>query len=81
MSLPPKDHTQQPAIKRTRVSVDRKLLAQAQEATGLSSPEAVVEEALRLVIRLKRQKAILRLAGKVKWEGDLDESRKGRNVE
>jgi hypothetical protein len=35
----------------------------------------VVEEALRLLVQLKRQEQILGLRGKLKWEGDLEPSR------
>jgi len=38
----------------------------------------VVEEALRLVVQLKKQEGILKLFGKVHWEGDLDEMRASR---
>ena len=36
--------------------------------------------AARLLVRLKEQEEILGLAGKVRWEGDLDRSRRGRNA-
>jgi hypothetical protein len=39
----------------------------------------VVEAGLRILIRLKKQEDILHLAGKVQWEGNLDESRQGRD--
>jgi hypothetical protein len=38
----------------------------------------VVEEALRLTVRLKKQEGILKLFGKVRWEGNLDEMRASR---
>lgn len=53
---------------------------QAMRATGLKTKRGVVEEGLRTLIKLKRQRKILELAGKVRWEGDLEQSRLGRNV-
>jgi len=35
---------------------------------------------LRMLLRLKGQEDILRLVGKVHWEGNLDESRQGRDL-
>jgi hypothetical protein len=44
--------------------------------TGIKSKRAVVEEALRTLIGLKRQEEILALRGKLPWEGDLDQMRR-----
>src|SRR5437870_3778163 len=41
---------------------------------------AVVEAGLRMLLHLKGQEAILRLVGKVRWEGNLGESRQGRDL-
>lgn len=46
--------------------------------SGLKTKRAVVEAGLRSLIRLKRQRKILDLAGKVEWIGNLDEMREGR---
>ena len=64
---------------RTNIEIDDKLMAQALRLTGLKTKRAVVEAGLRILIRLKRQEDILHLAGKVQWEGNLDESRQGRD--
>ena len=50
------------------------------DACGQHSKKATVEQGLRLLIRFKRQEAILSLAGQVEWVGDLDASREGRGV-
>jgi Arc/MetJ family transcription regulator len=63
---------------RTNIEINDQLMEDALEASGLKTKRAVVEAALKTLIRLKRQEKILGLAGKVHWEGDLDESRKGR---
>jgi Arc/MetJ family transcription regulator len=64
---------------RTTINIDDALMCRALRATGLSSKKAVVEEGLRLIVKLHRQKAILRLAGKIAWEGDLNTSRRARS--
>ena len=63
---------------RTNIEIDDSLMAEALRLTGLKTKRAVVEAGLRALIRLNRQKKILDLAGKVHWEGNLDESREGR---
>jgi Arc/MetJ family transcription regulator len=63
---------------RTNIVLDDKLVARAQELTGLKTKRAVVEEALRVMIRLKEQAQVRNLRGKLSWEGDLDEMREGR---
>ncbi len=63
---------------RTNVEIDDELMRQAMKASGKSTKKAVVEEALRLVVQLKKQEGILKLFGKVQWEGDLDEMRTSR---
>jgi Arc/MetJ family transcription regulator len=63
---------------RTNIDIDDQLLDRAMRATGLKTKRGVVEEGLRLVVKLKQQEAILGLAGKVRWKGDLAASRTGR---
>jgi Arc/MetJ family transcription regulator len=66
---------------RTNIEIDTDLINQDLKTTGLPSKRAAVDAALRLMLRLQRQKDILALAGKVRWEGDLDESRQGRRFD
>jgi len=66
---------------RTNIEIDDQLMLQAMKSSGQRTKRATVEEALRLLVRLRRQTAIRQLRGKVKWEGNLDESRLGRNVD
>jgi Arc/MetJ family transcription regulator len=63
---------------RTNIEIDDELIRAAMGATGLKTKRAVVEEGLRLLIKLKRQEEVKALFGQVRWEGDLDESRLGR---
>lgn len=63
------------------IEIDDDLMDAARRATGLENERAVVEEALRIVVRLKAQERMKELRGKVAWEGDLDELRRSRFTE
>ena len=63
---------------RTNVVIDDELMSQAMKYTGLKTKRAVIEEALRTLVRLKSQEQVRALRGKLRWEGDLDELRQGR---
>lgn len=62
---------------RTNIDIDEELLARAHAVTGAATEQATIEAALRTLVRLREQQKILGLAGKVHWEGDLEESRRG----
>jgi len=53
-------------------------MRKAMRLSGLTTKKAVVEAALRLLIQTHSHTGIRRLRGKVKWEGNLDDSRRGR---
>jgi Arc/MetJ family transcription regulator len=61
---------------RTNIVLDEELVTEAMRRTGIKTKRAVVEEALRTLIQLKRQEEILELRGKLEWEGDLDQMRR-----
>jgi len=63
---------------RTNVEIDDELMAEALESTGLNTKKAVIEEALRTLIRLKKQGQVRSLRGKLQWEGDLNMLREAR---
>jgi Arc/MetJ family transcription regulator len=63
---------------RTNIVLDDDLISEAQKLTALPTKKAVVDEALRTLIRLKKQETILSLRGKIRWRGDLNSSRIGR---
>lgn len=63
---------------RTNIVIDNGLMQQAMKATGLSTKKAVVEEGLRLLIKVKAQEGIRRLRGKIEWEGNLSTMRESR---
>jgi Arc/MetJ family transcription regulator len=63
---------------RTNIEIDDQLMKHAMRSARTRTKRATVETALRLMIRLKRQEGIKQLRGKIKWEGNLEESRTGR---
>ena len=63
---------------RTNIDLDDALLNEAMELSGLTTKKATVEEGLRTIVRLARQKAAIRDMAGLGWEGDLDEMREGR---
>lgn len=63
---------------RTNIVIDDALMARALKATGLPTKRAVVEAGLRLLLQVQGQQAIRGLRGRVRWEGNLDEMRRGR---
>ena len=63
---------------RTNIEIDDRLMRQAMRNSGRRTKKATVEAGLRLLVETHAQTAIWRLKGKVRWEGDLNESRRGR---
>src|ERR1035441_10133728 len=60
---------------RTNIVIDDKLMRDTLRATGLKTKREAVEEALRTLLRLRRQAGIRRLRGKLDWQGDLNAMR------
>ncbi len=63
---------------RTNIVIDDELMAEAQRLTGITTKREAVEQALRLMVRLKRQEAVGEQRGRLRWEGDLDQMRRSR---
>jgi len=63
---------------RTNIEIDDQLMRQAMRVTGARTKRAAVEAGLRALLQIHRQTGILRLRGKVQWEGNLEESRRSR---
>jgi Arc/MetJ family transcription regulator len=68
------------SAKRTNVLLDEELVETAKELTGVRFTKDVVDLALRWLVRNLRRRSMLRLAGKVNWEGDLAAMRRGRRI-
>jgi Arc/MetJ family transcription regulator len=63
---------------RTNIEIDNRLMRQAMRGSGARTKRATVEAGLRLLVDTHAQTAIRRLRGKVRWEGNLSKSRRGR---
>ena len=66
---------------RTNIVLNDALVKQAQKLSGLKTKKAVVEEGLRVLIRIYHQRNVRELRGKLDWEGDLNELRKARGAD
>jgi Arc/MetJ family transcription regulator len=55
---------------RTNIHLDDELMARAMALTGKRTKRAVVEEALRTVLRLHGQREVRDLRGRLHWEGE-----------
>lgn len=60
---------------RTNIVIDDKLMSTALKSSGLRTKKEVVEEGLRLLVKVKNQSKLKKLRGKLKWDGDLNEMR------
>jgi len=60
---------------RTNIVLDTDLVETAMRLTGLRTRRALVDHALRELIRREQQVLLLDLKGRVDWDGDLDEMR------
>ncbi len=60
---------------RTNIVVDDNLMAEAIKLTNIKTKKGVVDQALKLLVQVKRQEGIRGFRGKLKWEGNLSEMR------
>ena len=65
---------------RTDIEIDDTLMAEAQKASGQATKKQTVEQALRLLIKLRRQKEADSAFGRYRWRGSLNVSRRGRGA-
>lgn len=65
---------------RTNVVLDDELVDACQKATGIKTRKSLIDHALRELLRHESQKKILDLKGKIHWEGNLNEWRKGHGT-
>jgi Arc/MetJ family transcription regulator len=56
---------------RTNIDIDDTLMAEAQKASGQTTKKQTVEQALRLMIRLRKQEEVDAAFGKYRWHGNL----------
>ena len=67
-------------MKRTNVVLDDSLIEECTKATGIKTQKALIDHALRELLRHENQIKILELKGNINWDGNLDEWRKGRSL-
>ncbi|MBX3008394.1 MAG: type II toxin-antitoxin system VapB family antitoxin [Melioribacteraceae bacterium] len=60
---------------RISIVIDDKLMELAIKTSGLSTKKEVVEEGLKLLVKVKKQKRLKMLKGQLTWEGNLDKLR------
>jgi predicted nucleic acid-binding protein/Arc/MetJ family transcription regulator len=66
---------------RTNIEIDDQLMKRAMRCAKTRTKRETVEEALKLLVQTRAQGKIRRLRGKIRWEGNLEESRLGRVLE
>ena len=66
---------------RTNVMLDEKLVHLCIKATGIKTKRALIDFALREILRHEKQKDLLKFQGKIHWKGNLSTFRTGRNFE
>ena len=67
-------------MKRTNVVLDEKLVKDCIKITGIKTQKALIDHALRELLRHEKQIEILELKGSINWDGNLDEWRQGRSL-
>ena len=60
---------------RTNIVIDDELMRDALRATGAKTKREAVELGLRTLLKLKKQKQIKTLRGRISWQGDLEQMR------
>ena len=65
---------------RTNIDIDDELMAEAQAVAGTRTKRETVHFALAELVRRRARRAMLDLRGRVPWDGDLDELRRGRSA-
>ena len=61
---------------RTNIVIDDSLMAEAMRLSSIKTKKGIIDQALRLLVQVKRQEAIRQLKGKLSWEGNLEEMRR-----
>jgi Arc/MetJ family transcription regulator len=60
---------------RTNVVLDDSLMKKALKLSGFKTKKKTIEEGLKLLIQVKRQRRIKDFRGKLPWTDDLDKMR------
>jgi Arc/MetJ family transcription regulator len=65
-------------MRRTTVVLDEDVVTTAKTLTGIRTTRQLVDHALRELVRHRRQRHLLRLKGRIHWEGNLSKMRRAR---
>ena len=65
---------------RTNIEINDDLMREVLRLTGVKTKREAVELALRELVARHRQLGVLKLRGRVDWEGDLEASRAARKL-
>lgn len=60
------------ALMRTNIVLDDDLVAEAMELTGITTKRALVKEALRVLIDVRRRRNLLELEGKIRFSDEYN---------
>lgn len=63
---------------RINIELDEKLIEDAMSCSGATTKREVIENALRLLVKLKSQEQVRDLRGQLQWTGDLESMRLSR---
>jgi len=64
----------------TSLEIDEGLFMKAWALSGIRTKKGLIEEALKMYVRLHEQAGVRSLRGKLVWQGDLDEIRGERGA-
>jgi Arc/MetJ family transcription regulator len=67
-------------MKRTNIELDENIVQECIKATGIKTQKALINHALRELLRHEDQLKILKLKGNITWEGDLNQWRTKRSL-
>ena len=68
-------HIQGVFVMRTNVVLNDDLIRTALKLSGFKTKKKAIEEGLKLLVQLNRQKNVRGFRGKLKWEGNLNKMR------
>jgi Arc/MetJ family transcription regulator len=63
---------------RTNIDLDDGLVEEGLRVFGCKTKKELIHLALKELLKTEKRKEILKLRGKLKWEGDLEETRRSR---
>ena len=63
---------------RTNIDLDDRLVEEGMRAFKCKTKKELIHLALKELLKTEKRKELLKLRGKLKWEGDLEEMRRSR---